>query len=180
VVYPSTPAQYFHVLRRQGLRKIKKPLVLFTPKSLLRLTACTSSLKDLEQGQFEEFLDDPLPPSKIKRLLICSGKIFYDLLEAREKQKIEGISILRIEQLYPFNTEKFIKILAKYKGFQECYWVQEEPENMGSWTYIRPYLTDILKTPIRYIGRAASASPAAGSQIRHKEEQEEILKLALR
>lgn len=180
VVYPSTPAQYFHVLRRQGLRKIKKPLVLFTPKSLLRLPACTSSIKELETGQFEEFLDDPSPSSKTNRLLICSGKIFYDLLEARDKQKIPGISILRVEQFYPFNTEKFIKILAKYKGFQECCWVQEEPENMGSWTYLRPYLNQILKIPVRYIGRLSSASPAAGSQIRHKAEQEEILKLALR
>ncbi|HSW73215.1 MAG TPA: 2-oxoglutarate dehydrogenase E1 component [Chlamydiales bacterium] len=180
VVYPSTPAQYFHVLRRQGLRKIKKPLILFTPKSLLRLPACTSSIKELETGQFEEFLDDPVPSPKTNRLLICSGKIFYDLLEAREKEKSLGVSILRVEQFYPFNEEKFIKILAKYKGFQECCWVQEEPENMGSWTFMRPYLTKLLKTPVRYIGRPVSASPAAGSQIRHKAEQDEILKLALR
>lgn len=180
VVYPSTPAQYFHLLRRQGLRKVRKPLVIFTPKSLLRLPACTSSLKELEEGEFQEFLDDPRPSPTTNRLLLCSGKIFYDLLEAREREKIQGISILRVEQFYPLNVDKFLKILAKYKGFKECYWVQEEPENMGSWSYLRPYFTENLKLSVKYIGRAASASPAVGSNIRHKSEQEEILKLALR
>lgn len=171
IVNPSTPVQYFHLLRRQALRKIKKPLILFTPKSLLRAAACTSKLAPFTNGRFEELLDDPAPPASCKRLIFCTGKVFYDLFAARKRS---DIAIVRIEQLYPFHTEKLQKQIAKYKGFSECFWVQEEPENMGAWTYIQPY----LPKP-KYIGRLPNATTATGSSRKHKQEQQTLLEKAL-
>jgi 2-oxoglutarate dehydrogenase E1 component len=163
VVYPSTPAQYFHLLRRQALRPIKKPLVVFTPKGLLRVSSCTSSWEELEKGQFQEILIDEEKPCK--RLILCSGKIYYDLLAA----KPEYVSLVRIEQLYPLHTEKLQKILQTHAG-AEVVWVQEEPENMGAWAFLKPYLKGA-----RYVGRPANATPATGSHKKHKQEQQELL-----
>jgi len=171
IVNASTPAQYFHVLRRQVLRKVKKPLILFTPKSLLRAPACTSRLDAFTGGQFEELLDDPVPPAVCKRLIFCTGKIFYDLLAARKRT---DIAIVRLEQLYPLHVEKLKKFIAKYKGFVECFWVQEEPENMGAWQYIQPYLPKPS-----FIGRAPNATTATGSGRKHKQEQQTLLEKAL-
>jgi 2-oxoglutarate dehydrogenase E1 component len=171
IVNASTPAQYFHLLRRQALRKSKKPLIVFTPKSLLRASGCTSQLNAFTSGGFEEFLDDPTPPPSAKRLVFCSGKVFYDLLKERKRT---DIALIRIEQLYPLHTEKLKKLLAKYKGFTECFWVQEEPENMGAWNYIRP----LLPNPT-YIGRPANATTATGSSRKHKQDQKTLLEKAL-
>lgn len=181
VVYPSTPAQYFHLLRKQAIRVLRKPLVVFTPKSLLRLPACVSSLNDLSVGMFEEFLPDPMDIKNPQRLLICTGKLFYELLSERERIKAFNTAILRVEQFYPFHEEKFQKMLAKYSGFKECFWIQEEPENMGAWHYMMPILQKFMgKMEIGYIGRARSASPAAGSNLVHRKEQKEILELAFK
>lgn len=171
IVNPTTPSQYFHLLRRQALQKDKKPLIVFTPKSLLRSKACVSTMSDLENGFFEGMLDDPAPPKKCKRLLFCSGKVFYDLLAARKR---DDIAIVRIEELYPLDEEKLQAMLAKYKGFSEIFWVQEEPENMGAWRYISSYLPNA-----KYIGRAANATTATGSSKKSKQEQAAYIEKAI-
>jgi 2-oxoglutarate dehydrogenase E1 component len=171
IVNASTPAQYFHLLRRQAIRKEKKPLVVFTPKSLLRSSACTSQIGSFSQGHFEEILDDPAPPKSVKRLIFCSGKVFYDLLEARQR---EDIALIRIEQLYPLHVDKLKGLIEKYKGFTECFWVQEEPENMGAWQYIKAYLPKAV-----YVGRKAAAAVATGSNRKHKQEQKTLIEKAL-
>lgn len=175
IVNCSNPAQLFHVLRRQVMLQLQKPLVLFTPKALLRHPAFQSSMNDFTKGSFEEFFDDPKPPKNPKRLFFCSGKVFYELLNARKK---DDVALIRIEQLYPFNLEKFRSILKKYQGYQECAWVQEEHQNMGAWTYIRPILEEETKMRVKYIGRSLSASTAAGSHALHKIQLEAILKEA--
>ncbi len=171
VAYPSTPAQYFHLLRRQGLQKVKKPLIVLTPKSLLRSPVCVSKLEDFTGGQFLESLDDPSPPQKVKRLLFCTGKIYYDLLAARSQS---DVAILRIEQLYPLHLEGLKKLVEKYRGFSECFWVQEEPENMGAWNFIRPHLQQLVGE-LKYAGRAENATTATGSNRKHKQEQAALL-----
>ncbi|MBS4168584.1 2-oxoglutarate dehydrogenase E1 component [Parachlamydia sp. AcF125] len=177
IVNPTTPAQFFHLLRRQTLLASRKPLVVFTPKGLLRHPACQNPLPDFVQGSFQEIHDDPHSPKKVKTLLLCSGRIYYDLDEERKKQGIEEIAIIRIEQLYPLNGKKLKEILEKYKGFNRCAWVQEEPSNMGAWNFIRPKLREILPSTheLEYIGRVCKASPAAGSFALHKQEQAEII-----
>lgn len=181
VVYPTTPAQYFHLLRRQALRKMKKPLIVYTPKGLLRAPACKSSVKEITEGRFEEILDDPTPPNSCKRLLFCSGKVFYDLMDGREKKKAAHTAIIRIEQLYPLSLEKLKKIIDKYKGFTECCWVQEEPANMGAWNFVGPYLQHLLPSGVslRYVGRPESPTTATGSHKKHKQEQQVLIDEAL-
>jgi len=178
IVYPTTPAQFFHLLRRQALKPIVKPLVIFTPKGLLRNPECVSSLNDITDGTFQEFLEDPTAARSPKRMIICSGKIYYDLIRERESLNVQDIAIVRIEQLYPFNSKKFSSILKKYKNIKEYIWVQEEPKNMGAWEFIRPILQKELpkKTKLLYIGRERSASPAAGSFARHQKEFSAIIK----
>ncbi|MBA3721383.1 MAG: 2-oxoglutarate dehydrogenase E1 component [Parachlamydiaceae bacterium] len=177
VVNPSTPAQFFHLLRRQVLRPLRKPLIVFTPKGLLRHPACTSKLDDLTQGSFMDILDDPLKPIKAKKLLLCSGHIFYDLIDQREKKKRDDIAIIRMEQLYPFNENLFKEICEQYKDIETIYWVQEEHQNMGAWIYINSIFNGLLPNGIslNYIGRGISATPATGSHLRHKKEHEKIL-----
>ena len=174
VVYPTTPAQYFHLLRRQGLRKIKKPLIVFSPKSLLRAPACTSKLGDFTAGHFLEILDDPNPPKKAKKIIFCSGKIFYDLLGARKR---DDVAIIRVEQLYPLHLEMLKGLIEKYKGYEECLWVQEEPENMGAWSYLAPYLRSLVPK-LLYVGRPQSGSTATGSSKKHKQDQAALLEKA--
>lgn len=171
----TTPVQLFHLLRRQVRLKPQKPLVIFTPKVLLRHPGCVSSLSEFSSGTFEEFLDDPQPPSKTKRILFCSGKIFYDLLQQRKRS---DVAIIRIEQLYPFHVEKFRKLLDKYRGFQECYWVQEEHRNIGPWEYMRPILEEITGKKAVYVGRAESATPAAGSRALHQLQHDKVMEEA--
>ena len=180
IVDATTPAQFFHLLRRQVIIPTPKPLIVFTPKGLLRHPMCVSSMDELENGLFEEILDDPTPPTNVKRLLICNGRIYYDLVQERERLNNQNTAILRIEQLFPLHTEKLKSILEKYKGFEECFWVQDEPTNMGAWDFIRPHLRDLLDRKIEpyYVGRARSASPAVGSFALHKRELTLILERA--
>lgn len=171
----TTPAQLFHLLRRQAFCEPKKPLVLFTPKSLLRHPLCLSSLLSLQDGCFAQVLDDPVATPSTKRLVVSCGKIYYDLVQQREKRGWQGLALIRIEQLYPFPEEPFKLILQKYPEFEECIWVQEEHENMGAWDYIRPLLAArIGGKRLRYVGRGRSASAAAGSWALHQKQQVEI------
>jgi 2-oxoglutarate dehydrogenase E1 component len=177
IVNATTPAQYFHVLRRQALRAIKKPLVIFTPKSLLRLPACTSVLSEFLTGSFEEVLGDPMPPQKIERVLICSGKVYYDLVAQREARKRDGIAIWRIEQLYPIHEKKLSKIISSTAGCKDFRWVQEEPQNMGAWEFIHPHIQALLPkgASLRYVGRERSAVTATGSMRQHKQELDHFM-----
>ena len=176
ITYPSTPAQYFHLLRRQMKQGVAKPLIVFTPKSLLRASACTSALSQLAQGAFAAVLDDPTPPPSAKRLLLCSGKVFYDLLAERAKRPSSHHRIVRIEQLYPTPLEEIKKVIG---NFEECIWVQEEPENMGAWNFIRPILEGLGKT-VRYVGRPSNATPATGSHKKHQIEQATLIEQAFK
>jgi 2-oxoglutarate dehydrogenase E1 component len=177
IVNATTPAQYFHLLRRQALQRARKPLVVFTPKSLLRHPACVSTMRELTSGTFEGVLDDPTPPHKCSKVVLCSGHVFYDLLEERKQQEV---ALVRIEQYYPLHREQLKDILARYP-VQEVRWVQEEPENMGAWQFLRPYLEELLPTNVslQYVGREPSAAPATGSHRIHEEERKKILREAL-
>jgi 2-oxoglutarate dehydrogenase E1 component len=176
----TTPAQYFHALRRQVKRGTRKPLVVMTPKSLLRHPRCVSKLDDLAEGShFREVLDDEgltMNPERVTRLIFCSGKVYYDLLDFREKNKIKNAAIIRVEQLYPLNYEMLKGIVAKYPRAQKKWiWCQEEPRNMGAFYYIRPRLEELSNHKLRYAGRERSSSPAAGSKAIHVLEQEKLV-----
>ncbi|MBN1958943.1 MAG: 2-oxoglutarate dehydrogenase E1 component [Desulfuromonadales bacterium] len=175
VVNPSTPAQLFHVLRRQVSTKYRRPLIVFTPKALLRHPACVSTLKDLTSGHFKEIIGDDLKPEGCRRVLLCSGKIYYDLLQQRSDCKHEDVAIIRIDQLYPLHKELLKKTLEPYKDSVEYFWVQEEIANGGGWDYLRPRLRDLIGTEPVYVGRKRSASTAVGSHRIHKKEQQDIL-----
>jgi len=177
IVNATTPAQYFHVLRRQALRPIKKPLIIFTPKSILRLPACASSLAEFTSGAFQEVLPDPNPPQKIERVLLCSGKVFYDLLVQRETRKRTGVAIFRIEQLYPVHEEKLRALLMSASSCKDFRWVQEEPQNMGAWEFIQPHIEALLPkgAALRYVGRDRSAVTATGSLRQHKVELDHFM-----
>ena len=175
----TTPAQYFHALRRQKKKEFAKPLILMAPKSLLRHKLCVSELKELTKGRFEEFLPDPVPATRTDTLVLCSGKVYYDLLEAREAIRTPKASIIRIEQFYPFNKEKFAKMIEPYDKVNKVVWCQEEPENMGAWPFLAPLLEDCLGRKPVYVGRSATASPATGSLTLHKKEQASLVADAL-
>lgn len=176
VVYPSTPAQMFHLLRRQMVQPYIKPLVVFTPKGLLRFPECVSWVQDLTRGSFQTVIDDPKPPKKANRLVLCSGRIYYDLSAAREKMQVEDLAIVRIEQLYPLDVDALKEVFEKY-SVDNVLWVQEEPKNMGAWSFLEPRLKKILgqAKEITYVGRQQSASPANGSHAVHKKEQAAII-----
>lgn len=177
VVYPTTPAQFFHLLRRQVLRPLRKPLVVFTPKGLLRHPACVSSIHDFEKGAFQEILEDPKQPQEVKRLILCSGRIYYDLIEENHKRENKDLAFVRIEQLYPLNQDYLKKIIYQYSNIKEVLWVQEEHQNMGAWNFIYPYLVSLLPKGIElyYRGRSSSATPATGSHSRHKQEYTNLM-----
>lgn len=178
IANPTTPAQLFHLLRRQAIGNLLKPLIVMTPKGLLRHPECVSKVQDLEpHHHFEEILDDPEEIKNAKRLLICSGRIYYDLKAEREKKKQGDIVLIRVEQLYPLNKEKLKGIFKKYASASEVLWVQEEPQNMGPWSYIHSFIVenDLKQRPIKYVGRARSASPATGSYAFHKKEYSAIM-----
>ena len=178
VVNPTTPAQLFHLLRRQVKQPIHKPLVVMTPKGLLRFQACTSRLKDFTEGRFFPLLDDPMQPQKVTCVVLCSGRIYYDLDAQRVKDKRQDIALIRIEQLYPLDEEGLKSLLGRYAPFQKCQWVQEEPENMGAWSFISAYLPRLLPAGVSlsYVGRERSASPATGFYTRHRQELSHIFK----
>lgn len=174
VVNATTPANLFHLLRRQVKSPFRKPLVLFTPKSLLRHPRCISSLDELAKGRFQELIDDPAAdPKKVKKLVFCSGKLYYDLLDKKEKSGDETVALIRIEQLYPFPEQAFDAVVAKYKKAEKKIWAQEEPENMGALGYI---LRIRRHDNFEFISRSASGSPATGSTKRHNAEQEELIR----
>lgn len=177
VANPSTPAQHFHLLRRQAHKYYRKPLIVFSPKSLLRHPQCVSSIEDLTNGSFQEILDDPVRPQKTKKLVFCSGQVYYTLIGAREERKVQDMAIIRIEQLYPMHTELLSSILNVYRDVKECFWVQEEPENMGPWGYIHPILEKHLPktTSLNYCGRLRGASPSEGTHKGHKENLKKLL-----
>jgi 2-oxoglutarate dehydrogenase E1 component len=185
----TTPANYFHLLRRQmyggpDRRGVRKPLVVFTPKSLLRHPRATSRVHDFISGGFSEILgDDPAQDvSRVSRVVFCSGKVYYDLAAARQERKADHVALVRVEQLYPFATDQARDILARYAGTAEVAWAQEEPRNMGPWRFMRECLQPLLDPThreIHYVGRPESASPATGSGKRHQQEQAEIANDAL-
>jgi 2-oxoglutarate dehydrogenase E1 component len=164
-------------------RDFRKPLIVMTPKSLLRHKLAVSSVLDLTEGTFHEVLDDTAisEPVRVSRVLLCSGKIYYDLLTARENQQTANTAIVRVEQLYPFPEKDLREILARYHAAQEIAWIQEEPRNMGAWSFISEYLPPLLRPglSLRYIGRGAQASPAVGSQKIHQKGQAALVGQAL-
>jgi 2-oxoglutarate decarboxylase len=184
VVNCSTSAQYFHVLRRQARWATRRPLVVMTPKSLLRATAASCSLADLSSGRFETVLDDPASlerASSAARLLLCTGKVYYDLVEEAAKLGDARPPIARVEQLYPFPERELKELLARYPAVKDVTWVQEEPRNMGAWSFIEPRLRTILPegVALHYVGRPERASPAEGYTSAHKAEQARIVGEAL-
>lgn len=177
VANPSTPAQLFHLLRRQVKQPFRKPLIVFTPKSLLRHPLCVSTFSELVSGTFREVLINNVESSGVKRVLLCSGKIFYDLLDECGKRGGNAVAIIRIEQLYPFRNDMLADILQQIPRNASLFWVQEEPENMGAWSYLRPKLTEQFGK-IRYIGRPEDSCPAVASHHQHNEEQAAIISAA--
>jgi len=175
----TTPAQYFHVLRRQMKRKFSKPLIILTPKSLLRHKRAVSKIADFTDRNFTSILDEDNPIKKAKTLVLCSGKVYYDLLEAREKQEIDDVAIIRVEQFFPFNTKLMKETVARYPKVERVVWCQEEPQNMGAWTFLTTRLEEVFGFLPEYAGRPPSASPATGFLARHLEEQEALVQKAL-
>lgn len=179
IVYPSTPAQLFHVLRRQMLQSFRKPLVLFTPKSLLRHPLCVSTVEDLTSGEFREVIAEPARFGDVQQVLICTGKIYYDLLERIVKDEVKGVALVRVEQLYPLAEDLLRGELQRYPSGTRFSWVQEEPHNMGAWRFISHSLAQILGGRPRYVGRPYAAAPASGSHRLDRVEQERIVDEAL-
>ncbi len=178
----STPAQYFHLLRRQMRDAVRKPLIVMTPKSLLRHPLVISSPEELSQGRFREVIDDPGIKDKTtaRRVLLCSGKLYYDLYQFRAKESIDDVALIRLEQFYPFPTGALAEALQSYSKTQQIFWVQEEPKNMGAWYFIKTRLWDELPQglTVQYRGRPESASPATGRLKTHKEEQARLIREA--
>lgn len=175
VSFPSSPAQYFHLLRRQAKQPFRKPLVILTPKSLLRNPECTSHLDELASGWFREVLPSSANSEKVTAVLVCTGKVYYELARKRTQETREDTAIIRIEQLYPLRDDLLREELGRFRHARSWTWVQEEPQNMGAWNHVRPHLAGILGADPKYAGRAAAASPATGSMRQHKQEQEKIL-----
>jgi 2-oxoglutarate dehydrogenase E1 component len=184
----TNPAQLFHVFRRQMKRDFRKPLIIMSPKSLLRHPKVVCRLEDLAQGAFREVLDDEQleDKKKVRRVIFCSGKLYYDIDKEREARGgLSNIAILRVEQLYPFPEKLILKILKKYPAVEEVIWAQEEPRNMGACQFISNRLASLVRevwegVPLRYIGRSERASPATGSSHVHAQEQEAIVRDCLR
>ena len=183
VVQPTTPAQIFHLLRRQMVRLFRKPLVIMTPKSLLRHKEAVSDLNELAKGEFHTVIgerDKEIKPKDVKRVIACSGKVYYDLIAARREKKADDVAIIRVEQLYPFPHKAFANELKKYENLGELVWCQDEPQNQGAWFQIQHNLLENMADgqKLFYAGRAASASPAAGYMAKHIEQQKVLLATA--
>ena len=183
VVNATSPAQFFHLLRRQIKRDFRKPLIVMTPKSLLRAKEGVpnlSRLSDLTTGRFQEVIADPTAPDRVKRVVLCSGKVYYDLLAHRAKDHKEAdVAILRLEQFYPWPEESLKLALGRHEAAREWVWCQEESENMGGWSFVAPRLKKLTGHDFDYVGRDASASPATGSHTIHDREQEELVEAAI-
>ena len=183
VCVPSTPAQMFHMLRRQMLQPFRKPLIVMMPKSLLRNDMSVSSLEDLSQGSFARVIDevDDLQPQQVRRVVFCSGKVYFDLLKARRKDGLRDVALVRVEQLYPFPSEEYEAALNRYPNAREVVWCQEEPQNQGAWYQIRHRLQEALggRRQVLYAGRAPAAAPATGIAKIHDAEQTALINAAL-
>jgi len=185
VCVPTTPAQMFHMLRRQMIRPLRRPLIVMTPKSLLRHKLSVSSVNDLIEGKFQTVIGevDAIQPADVKRVVICSGKVYYDLLEERRLRHIEDVAILRLEQLHPFPKDYLKAELDKFPAATQIVWCQEEPKNQGSWYQISYYLRMLRnkspKQKLKYVGREGSPSPAVGYYKLHVEQQRKLVLEAL-
>ncbi len=186
VITPTTPAQIYHALRRQAIRPIRKPLIVTSPKSLLRHKLATSTLEELANGSFQTVIDevDNINKSDVTRLVLCGGKVYYDLIEKRREKELNNTAIVRIEQLYPYPEKRLTEVLAQYPNVKELVWAQEEPKNQGAWLFIAPRLyDDVMKAGkqvrISYAGREASAAPACGSPYLHAKQQAQLINDAL-
>jgi 2-oxoglutarate dehydrogenase E1 component len=186
VCVPTTPAQVFHMLRRQAIRPLRKPLIVMSPKSLLRHKEAISTLEELAHGHFHNVLDetDQLDKSKVERVILCSGKVFYDLRAARRERELDNIAILRLEQLYPFPEAELLQVLSAYPNLQDAVWCQEEPMNQGAWYASQHHMRRVIHRHkvdvyLRYVGRDSSAAPAAGYMALHLEQQEKFINEAL-
>ena len=184
VCVPSTPAQMFHMLRRQMLQSFRKPLIVMTPKSLLRHELAVSPLEDLTRGSFARVIDEiePLEPDQVKRVVFCGGKVYFDLLKARRAASIHDVALVRVEQLYPFPSEEYAAVLGRYRNLREVVWCQEEPQNQGAWYQIRHRLESAFGKDLEvlYAGRAPAAAPATGIGKVHEREQQMLVDAALR
>jgi 2-oxoglutarate dehydrogenase E1 component len=182
IVQPTSASQIFHVLRRQMVRMFRKPLVVMTPKSLLRNKDATSPLSDFTKGDFktvigEQNADVVAGADKVKRIIACSGKVYYDLVKRREEKKHHDVAILRVEQLYPFPHKAFATEIKKYPNATEVVWCQDEPQNQGAWFFVQHYVHENMLDgqKLGYAGRPASASPAVGYAHLHQEQQKALL-----
>jgi len=188
VAYPTTPAQMFHLLRRQMKRNFRKPLIVMTPKSLLRHPRAVSTVRELTHDRFHRVLDDPAvgsaagagagvggDPKGIRRVLLCSGKIYYDLIAHREETKRDDVAVIRVEQLYPFPESSIAQVLDRYTEIEHLAWVQEEPKNMGAYRFVQPLLRERLELDVAYVGREMRPTPAVASEKMHKQEQGKIM-----
>ena len=186
ICVPTTPAQVYHMLRRQVKRPVRKPLVAFTPKSLLRHKLAVSSLEDLADGSFHPVLpeQDELDPTRVERLIMCAGKVYYDLLEKRREAGLDNVAIVRLEQLYPFPEDELGEIIAPYVNLKDVFWCQEEPMNQGAWYNSQHHMRRVIlkhneNLYLTYAGREASAAPAAGYMQLHLKQQEQLIEDAL-
>ncbi len=184
VCVPSTPAQMFHMLRRQMKQDFRKPLIVMTPKSLLRHKLSVSPIEDLTRGSFRRLIDevDDIQPAKVTRVVFCSGKVYFDLLESRRTDGLHNVAIVRVEQLYPFPADEYAAVIRKYSQAHEIVWCQEEPQNQGAWYQVRHRLNEPLSREHRllYAGRAPAAAPATGIAQMHMEQQKQLVDAALR
>jgi 2-oxoglutarate dehydrogenase E1 component len=169
----TTPANFFHLLRRQMKRDFRKPLIVFTPKSLLRHPKAVSTLNELANGEFQEFIDDTIDASKVTKLVFCSGKFYYDLLAKREELEREDVALIRIEQMFPLHFEKIQNVINKYKNAETYIWAQEEPKNMGAWSFMSERL-DLVR--LQVASRPYASVPAPGSSARDKSRQQAVIK----
>ena len=185
VCVPSSPKQIFHLLRRQVIRKMRTPLIVISPKSLLRNPKAVSSTKELTNGTFECVIDDEIKKNEnVKKVIMCSGKVYYDLVNKRDKEKLDDIAIIRIEQLYPFPYDDLEEILTKYQNVEEYIWCQEEPQNQGAWFSHRHRIQRVLDRldkgmDVDLISREAAAAPAVGMMKLHLKQQEDLINEAI-
>jgi 2-oxoglutarate dehydrogenase E1 component len=177
VLVPSLPGQLFHALRRQVRRSFRKPLIVMLPKSLLRHPRSVASLADLTEACFRPLIDDEtVEPARVRRLALCSGKVFHTLDEAREPRRVRDVALIRIEELYPFPADEITSVIARYPGAADVCWVQEEPANQGAWAFVAPRLGALLPgRHVRYVGRAEAASPATGNYHVHQDEERALI-----
>jgi 2-oxoglutarate dehydrogenase E1 component len=178
IVQPTTASQIFHVLRRQMVRDLRKPLIIMTPKSLLRNKDATSPLSEFTKGGFQTVIPEQkaIDAKKVKRVIACSGKVYYDLVKKREEKGHDDVAIIRVEQLYPFPHKAFAAEIKKYANAADVVWCQDEPQNQGAWFFVQHYIHENMMEgqKLGYAGRAASASPAAGYAHLHQEQQKAL------